>query len=86
MATKRINVTIEAEYAEKLSRIARRAHVSEGTLARSFLSTAIDQVDPDSQAVTELLLGIPGFVEGVGQAEREVERGEAVPLEGLDHL
>jgi hypothetical protein len=86
MAAKRVNVTLDAEYAEKLSRIARRAHVSEGTLARSFLSTAIDQADPDPQAVTELLLGIPGFIGGLGQAEREVERGEAVPLDDLDQL
>jgi len=86
MATKRVNVTLDAEYAEKLSRIARRAHVSEGTLARSFLSSAIDHADPDPQAVTELLLGIPGFVEGLEQAEREVEQGDVVPLDKLDEL
>src|SRR3954447_16884309 len=34
----RINVTLDAEYASKLSRLAERMHVQEGTLAKSLLS------------------------------------------------
>ena len=32
----RLNVTLDAQYAEKLSRLAERTHAQEGTLARSL--------------------------------------------------
>ena len=40
----RLNVTLDAQYAEKLSRLAERTHTQEGTLARSLLSQALDEV------------------------------------------
>jgi predicted transcriptional regulator len=42
MGSRRVNITLDDEHAAKLSRLAQRVHVNEGTLARSLLSTAID--------------------------------------------
>ena len=36
-----------------------RAHMQEGTLARSLLSQAIDDADPDARHVVEIPDGIP---------------------------
>lgn len=83
MDTRRINVSLEAEHAEKLSRLAARVHVAEGTLARSLLATAIDEADPDSANVVALLDGIPGALgraqEGLQQAEERI----TIPLTDL---
>ena len=43
----RLNVTLDSEHAAKLSMLAERTHVQEGTLARSLLSSALDEADPD---------------------------------------
>jgi hypothetical protein len=79
----RVNVTLDDVYAEKLRRLAERTHVNEGTLARSLLSTALDEADPDARTVAELLDGIPGAFEraqlGLGQARA----GLGVPLEEM---
>lgn len=83
VVSKRINLTLESQYAEKLARLAERAHVPEGTLARSLLSSALDESDPDPQSVTEILEGIPGLGERVGTAEQQVESGDYVDLSEL---
>jgi hypothetical protein len=44
---RRLNVTLDEEHAMKLSRLAERTQMQEGTLARSLLSRAIDQADVD---------------------------------------
>lgn len=60
-ANRRINVTLEPDYARKLASLAERTtHVQEGTLARSLLSSALDEADPDASRITEILDGIPG--------------------------
>ena len=51
----RINITLEDEQAEKLTRLAERMHVQPGTIARSLLSAALDEADPDARNVVELL-------------------------------
>jgi hypothetical protein len=79
----RINVSLDPEYAEKLAVLAERAHLQEGTLARSLLSQAIDEADIDAQSVVEILDGIPGAFE---RAERGIERiraGNGLPLDQL---
>lgn len=81
--SKRVNVTLDDEHAAKLSRLAERTHVSDGTLARSLLAGAIEEVDPDPRAVTELLEGVPGLLERVQAAERQLERGEYTELSEL---
>ncbi len=71
-AGKRINVTLDPEHAEKLAALAQRTHIEESTLARSLLSTALDDADPSAARITELLDAIPGVweraQEGLAQA------------------
>lgn len=42
----RFNVQIGDRHAMKLRALAKRTHVNPGTLARSLLSTALDEADP----------------------------------------
>lgn len=79
----RINVTLEPDYAQKLARLAERTHVQEGTLARSLLSSALDEADPDASRITEILDGIPGAWERAQQSIKQARRGETVPLSEL---
>lgn len=79
----RINVTLEPEYAEKLSRLAQRMHVQEGTLAKSLLSTALDGADPDPEHIVALLDSIPGAYERTMEGIEQARRGEGVPLDEL---
>jgi predicted transcriptional regulator len=84
MATaNRINVTLDDEYAAKLARLAERAHVQEGTLARSLLSRAIDEADVDARDIVALLDGIPGARARLKASLRDIEAGRTVPLETL---
>ena len=79
----RLNITLDDEYAEKLARIAERTHVQPGTVARSLLSTALDEADADARSVVELLDGIPGAHERARLGRAEAEAGETIPLEQL---
>ncbi len=81
VTTRRLNVSLDEQRATKLARLADRAHVPDGTLARSLLSAAIDDADPDSASITEILEGIPGLPERLAQAEAEVEAGGITELE-----
>lgn len=81
--TSRLNITLDAEYAAKLRRLARRIHVQEGTLARSLLSTALDEADPDAGSVTELLDAIPGAFERAQLGLEQARAGKTVPLDQL---
>ncbi len=56
----RFNVQLDDEHAAKLHAIAERVYVQPGTLARSLLSAAIDQAEPDATTITALLDAIPG--------------------------
>ena len=83
MSGQRLNITLDGEHAAKLSRLAERTHVNEGTLARSLLASAIEASDPDTANVVALLDGIDGAYEraqrGIGQAAT----GQTVPLDEL---
>jgi hypothetical protein len=79
----RINVTLDPKYAAKLTRLAERMHVQEGTLAKSLLSTALDGADPDSAHIVELLDGIPNAYERTQHGIAQARRGEGVPLDEL---
>ena len=91
MGNRRLNVSLDDQHAEKLARLADRARVADGTLARSLLSVpavaaaaaAIDDADPDSRSITEILEGIAGLPERLAQAEAEVEAGNVTELEEL---
>jgi hypothetical protein len=56
-------VTLDSEHAARLTRLAERTHVQEGTLARSLLSMALEEADPDVRNVVALLDGLPGAYE-----------------------
>jgi hypothetical protein len=79
----RVNVTLDDVHAEKLRRLAERTHVNEGTIARSLLSTALDEADPDPRNVTALLDGIPGAFERAEAALAQIRAGEGTPLSEL---
>jgi len=85
MATspKRINVTLDETHAGKLTRLAERTHVQEGTLARSLLSTALDDADPDATRITEILDAVPGAWERTQEGLAQAARSEGTPLDKL---
>ncbi|MGH3443518.1 MAG: hypothetical protein ACRDUY_16035 [Nitriliruptorales bacterium] len=83
MATRRRNLTLDEEQAAKLARLAERVHVNEGTLARSLLSTAIDEADPDPENVVAVLDGIDGAFERAALGRRQAAAGETIPLDEL---
>jgi hypothetical protein len=79
----RLNITLDDEYAEKLARLAERTHVQPGTIARSLLSTALDEADPDAGNVVELLDGISGAHTRALLGRSQAEAGDTIPLEQL---
>ena len=79
----RVSVVLDTEHTEKLRRLAERAHVAPGTLARALLTTAIEDADPSPQSVTASLDGIEGAFEAVENGLAEVANGEVVSLEDL---
>jgi predicted transcriptional regulator len=79
----RVNVTLDDDYAEKLARLAERAHVQPGTVARSLLSSALDDVDADARNVVELLDAVPGAYERAQLGRVQAAAGDTVALEDL---
>jgi hypothetical protein len=79
----RLNVTLDGERAAKLSRLAEQAHVQEGTLARSLLSQAIDEVDVEARTMVDLLDSIPGAFERTQQGLEEARSGRTIALDDL---
>lgn len=79
----RLNVTLDSEHAARLARLAERMHVQEGTLARSLLSTAIEEADPDARSIAALLDGIPGAYEDAQLGLEQAREGRTIPLDEL---
>lgn len=79
----RFNVLLDDEHAAKLHRLADRTYVNPGTIARSLLSTALDQADPNPENVTALLDAIPGAYESALEGSRALRAGRVVRLEDL---
>lgn len=79
----RVNITLDAESAEKLTRLAERMHVQPGTVARSLLAHALDDADPDAGNIVELLDGIDGAYERAQLGLRQAHAGETVSLDAL---
>jgi predicted transcriptional regulator len=82
-ATRRLNVTLDHAYAVKLSKLAERTHVNEGTLARSLLSQALDEADPDPRHAAALLDALPGAFERAKQGLADAKAGRTVDLDDL---
>lgn len=79
----RLNITLDEEQTEKLSRLAERMHVKPGTVARSLLSTALDEADPDARNVVALLDSIPGGYERAQLGLQQAQAGQTVALDEL---
>jgi hypothetical protein len=82
-ASRRLNVTLDPAYATKLAKLAQRTHVNEGTLARSLLSQALDEADPDPRHVAALLDGLPGALERAHQGLQDARAGRTTNLDDL---
>ncbi len=81
--TTRFNVQLDERHAMKLHELAERTHVNPGTLARSLLSTAIEEAAPDPGSIVELLDAIPGAYERARRGLRETRAGQGIPLDEL---
>jgi predicted transcriptional regulator len=81
--TNRFNVQLDDEHAAKLHAVAERVYVQPGTIARSLLSTALDQVDPDATSITDILDAIPGAWERAQEGLAAARAGRFVPLDEL---
>lgn len=83
MEGQRLNVTLDAEHAERLARLAERTHVAEGTLARSLLTMAIEDADPQAHSIVAVLDGIPGAYERAQDGLERARAGETIALDEL---
>jgi hypothetical protein len=79
----RLNITLDAENAVALKRLAERLHAPEETLAGSLLSMAIEDADSENCDVAAVLDGIPDAYERAQLGLDHGVRGETV---GLDEL
>ena len=79
----RINVLLDDEHAAKLYAIAERTYLQPGAVARSLLSVALDQANPDAATITAILDSIPGAWESVHRGEADYAAGRFIPLEDL---
>jgi hypothetical protein len=79
----RLNITLDDEYAEKLVQLAERTHVQPGTLARSLLSTALDEAAPEARNVVDLLDGLPGAYERAQLGLKQADAGDTIALDDL---
>ncbi|MEW5990813.1 MAG: hypothetical protein AB1736_05630 [Chloroflexota bacterium] len=78
-----MNIVLDEARAAKLRRLAERTHTNPGSLARSLLSSALDEADPDPRNVTDLLDRIDGAWEDALRGTAEADAGEGTPLEEL---
>ena len=81
--SQRLNITLDSERAAKLSQLASRVHVNEGTLARSLLASAIDEADPNPANVVMLLDAIPGAFERTERSLEQAAQSQTIPLDDL---
>lgn len=78
-----MNVVLDESRALKLRRLGERTHTSPGTIARSLLSTALDEADPDPRTITAALDGIDGAWEDAIAGLDEVRSGRGTPLDEI---
>jgi predicted transcriptional regulator len=79
----RFNVLLDDEHAARLHRLAVRTYINPGTLARSLLSTALDQADPDPATITSLLDSTPGAWDRAQEGLTDIAAGRVIPLDEL---
>lgn len=81
--SRRLNVTLDAERATKLARLAERTHINEGSLARSLLSQALDDAGADPRNVAALLDSVPGAFERAQLGLKQARAGRTIELDDL---
>lgn len=74
---------LDEERALKLRRLAERTHTNPGTLARSLLSTALDEADPDARTISDILDRIDGAWEDTVAGMADIKAGRFTQLEEL---
>jgi hypothetical protein len=79
----RLNITLDPEQSARLTRLAKRMHVQPGTLARSLLSSALDEIDPDTRNLVGLLDQMPGAFERAQIGLDQAHAGGTVSLDEL---
>jgi hypothetical protein len=79
----RFNVLLDEVHAARLHRLAERTYINPGTLARSLLSAALDQADPDPTTITALLDSIPGAWDRAQEGIQDVKAGRVTELDEL---
>jgi len=82
-SVRRLNVTLDPEYAVRLAQLSERTHVNEGTLARALLSQALDEADPEPRHLAALLDGLPGAFDRARQGLEDAKAGRTVALNEL---
>lgn len=75
-----MNIVLDEERGVKLRRLAERTHTNPGTLARSLLSSALDEADPCARTITDLLDRIDGAWEDAMAGSEEIRSGKGIPL------
>lgn len=83
MAVTRINVSLDESHALRLSQLAEQLHVQEGTVARSLLSQALDDLAPEPRQISDLLDRIPGARERIAAGLADFDAGRTIPLDQL---
>jgi hypothetical protein len=83
MSGQRVNIVLDEERSITLRRLAERTHTNPGTIARSLLSTALDDADPDPRTLVDILDRIPGAWEDAVAGSQEIRDGRGLPLEEL---
>ncbi len=83
LRTRTITVELDQQHAARLHELAGRIHVSPEEVARSLLSSAVDQRDPDADTITAVLDAIPGAWERAQVGLAEIRAGQGIPLEDL---
>jgi predicted transcriptional regulator len=79
----RLNITLDPEHAEKLSRLAERMDVQPATIARSLLSVALDEAEPDARTMLELLDSIEAAFGRARMGLAQARSHQTVPLDEL---
>jgi predicted transcriptional regulator len=83
VSSNRINVSLDDSHALRLSELAARLHVQEGTVARSLLMQALDDLAPEPRQIADLLERIPGARERIEAGLAELDAGRTIPLDQL---
>ena len=76
-------MSLDDAHAVQLAQLAERLHVQEGTVARSLLSLALDDLTPDARHIADLLDRIPGARERVAAGLADFAAGRTIPVDQL---